>query len=134
MASRAEKPQFLQLRANLDISGDEILVKTFPFSLNHLRLWPSTFFFFFPLASNAIPDVGSVGWIERKKTKQNKKQIHKKSRNSCPWYPRMTFQVNIHIFGLTKCTIYWKKCSCFCSCFSLCCYYADFLNLKNYFQ
>ena len=71
MASRAEKPQFLQLRANLDISGDEILVKTFPFSLNHLRLWPSTFFFFFRLASNAIPDVGSVGWIERKKkTKQ----------------------------------------------------------------
>ena len=26
------------------------------------------------------------------------------------------------VFGLTKCTIYCKKCSCFCSCFSLCCY------------
>ena len=28
--------------------------------------------------------------------------------------------------GLTKCTIYWRKCYCFCSCFSLCCYYAHF--------
>ena len=32
-------------------------------------------------------------------------------------YPRTTLKVNIHIFGLTKCTIYCKKCSCFCSCF-----------------
>ena len=35
----------------------------------------------------------------------------------------MTFKVNIYIFGLTKCTIYCKKCSCCCSSFSLCCYY-----------
>ena len=33
----------------------------------------------------------------------------------------MTFKVNI--LGLTKCTIYCKKWSCFCCSFSLCCYY-----------
>ena len=43
-----------------------------------------------------------------------------KSRNRRPWYPRMTLKVNIHIVGLTKCTMYCKKCSCFCACFSLC--------------
>ena len=58
--------------------------------------------------------------------KKPKKQNHKKSRNRRPWYPRTTLKVNIHIFGLTKCTIYCKKCSCLCSCFSLCCYYAHF--------
>ena len=57
---------------------------------------------------------------------KKKKKTHKKSRNSRPWYPRMTLKVNIHIFGLTKSTIYCEKCSCFCSCFSLCCYYAHF--------
>ena len=49
-----------------------------------------------------------------------KKKNHKKSRNSRPGYARKTLKVNVHIFGLTKCTIYWEKCSCFCSCFSLC--------------
>ena len=78
---------------------------------------------FFRLAANAFPDIGSVGRIEKKQTK---KKIHKKSQNRRPWYPRTTLNVNIHIFGLTKCTIYCKKCSCFCSCFSLCCYYAHF--------
>ena len=73
---------------------------------------------FFRLASNAFPDVGSVKRIEKK--------THKKSRNMRPWYPRMTLKVNIHIFGLTKCTIYCKKCSCFRCCFSLFCYYAHF--------
>ena len=29
------------------------------------------------------------------------------NRRSC--YPRMTFKVNIYIFGLTKCTIYREK-------------------------
>ena len=78
---------------------------------------------FFRLAANAFPDIGSVGRIEKKQTN---KKIHKKSQNRRPWYPRTTLNVNIHIFGLTKCTIYCKKCSCFCSCFSLCCYYAHF--------
>ena len=35
------------------------------------------------------------------------------SRNRRPWYPRTTLKVNIHIFGLTKCTIYCEECSCF---------------------
>ena len=65
---------------------------------------------FFRLASNAFPDVGSVGRMEKKRSK---KKNHKKSRNRRPWYPRMKLKVNIHIFGLTKCTIYCKKCSCF---------------------
>ena len=64
--------------------------------------------FFFRLASNGFPDFGSVSRINKK----NKKN-HKKSRNWRPWYPRMTLKVNIYIFGLTKCTIYCKKCSCF---------------------
>ena len=53
--------------------------------------------FFFRLASNALPDIGSVA--------RKKKKYHKKSRNSRPWYPRTTLKVNIHIFGLTKYTI-----------------------------
>ena len=56
---------------------------------------------FFRLASNAFPDIGSVGRIA--------KTNHTKSRNRRPWYPRMTLKVNIHIFGLTKCTIYCKN-------------------------
>ena len=54
----------------------------------------------------------SVG-LNKKKPKKN----HKKFRNSRPWYPRTTLKINIHILGLTKCTIYCEKCSCFCSCF-----------------
>ena len=46
-------------------------------------------------------------------------------------YPRMALKVNIHIVGLTKCTVYCKKCSCFCACFSLCCYSCSFLRLKQ---
>ena len=66
-------------------------------------------------------------WVGRSDWKKKpKKENHKKSRNSRPWFLRTTLKVNIHIFGLTKCTIYCEKCSCFCSCFSLCCYYAHF--------
>ena len=54
--------------------------------------------------------IGSVGRIEKKKTK---KKNHKKSQNRRPWYVRTTLKVNIHIFRLTKYTIYRKKCSCF---------------------
>ena len=86
--------------------------------------------FFLHLSSNAFPDIELVGRIEKKNLKKN----HKKSRNSRPRYPRTTLKVNIHIFGLTKCTIYCEKCSCFCSCFSLCCYYAHFSDKKNYFK
>ena len=72
----------------------------------------------------------SVG-LKKKKTKRN----HKKSRNRRPWYPRTTLKVNIHIFGLTKYTIYCKKFSCFCFCFSLCCYYKySFFSLQQFFQ
>ena len=77
--------------------------------------------------SNALPDFGLVGRIE-KKTLKNKN--HKKSRNRRPWYPRMTLKVNNHIFGLTKHTINCKKCSCF----SLCFYYAHFSDYKNLFH
>ena len=91
-------------------------------SANHffVVLRPSPFFLSLP--SNAFPDIGSVGRIETKNLKKN----NKKSRNSRPWYPRTMLKVNIHIFGLTKCTIYCEKCSCFCPCFSLCCDYSHF--------
>ena len=56
---------------------------------------------FFCLGSNAFPDIGSIGRIEEKNLKENRK----KSRNRRPWYPRMTLKVNSYIFGLTKCTI-----------------------------
>ena len=68
-----------------------------------------------------------IGWIEKKNVKKN----HKKSRNRRPWYPRTTSKVNIQTFGWTKCTMcamYCKKFQCFCSCFSLFCYYAHFSN------
>ena len=67
-----------------------------------LGLRPSPLFFH--LASNAFPDVGSVGRIEKKN--RSIKKNHKKSQNRRPWYSRMTSKVNIHRFGLTKCTIY----------------------------
>ena len=57
---------------------------------------------FFLLASNTFPDVGSVAQIEKK----NLKKIHEKSWNRMPWYPRTMLKVNIHIFGLTKYTIF----------------------------
>ena len=60
---------------------------------------------FFCLASNAFPDIGSVGQIGKKNSKKN----HMEPQNRRPCYPRMTFKVNIYIFGLTKCTIYCEK-------------------------
>ena len=61
--------------------------------------------FFLRLPSNAFPDIGSVGRIEKKKlkTKQNKTKQHKKSRNSRSWYPRTKENVqytvkNVHVF------------------------------------
>ena len=62
--------------------------------------------FFLCLPLNTFPDIGSVSWIEKQK---NLKKNQKKSRNSRPWYPRTMLKVNIHIFGLTKCTIYCKN-------------------------
>ena len=67
-------------------------------------------------------------WVGRA---EKKKKNHKKSRNSRPWYARKTLKVNVHIFGLTKCTIYWEKCSCFCSCFSLCCLTMLIVQIKR---
>ena len=69
-----------------------------------------------PLLSLFTVECVSWYWVGR-----TEKKNHKKSRNSRPWYARKTLKVNVHIFGLKKCTIYWEKCSCFCSCFSLCC-------------
>jgi len=43
---------------------------------------------------------------------------------------RMTSKVNIYIFGLTKCTIYCKKCSCFSLLLLLC----SFFRLKELFR
>ena len=94
------------------------------------KLRPSPFFF--RLATNAFPDVGPVGRIGKRKTKKEKKN-HKKSRNRRPWYPRMTLKVNIHITGLTKCTIYCKKRSCFCSCFFSMLLLCSFFRLKELF-
>ena len=67
----------------------------------------------------------SVG-LKKKKLKKN----NKKSQNRRPWYPRMTLQVNIHIFGLKKCKIYCKKCTCCFSMLLLC----SFFRLKELFQ
>ena len=64
------------------------------------KLRPSLFFF--RLASNAFPDVGSVGRSVGLEKKIVKKKNHEESRNRRPWYPRMTLKVNIHIIGLTK--------------------------------
>ena len=51
-----------------------------------------------------------VGRIEKnKQTNKQKQKNHKKSRNRRPCYPRMTWKVNIYIFGLTKCTQYTVK-------------------------
>ena len=100
-----------------NVTSSKILVLS-PF----LKIMKGHRHFFLRLPLNAFPDIGSVGRIEKK----NLKKIHKKCRNSRPWYPRTTLKVNIHIYGLTKCTIYCEECSCFCSCFSLCCYYAHF--------
>ena len=55
-----------------------------------------------------------MGWsvgLKKKKKKNTEKKIHKKSRR--PWYPRVMLKVNIHIFGLTKCTIYCKNAPVF---------------------
>ena len=41
--------------------------------------------------------------------KKNSKKNHMEPQNRRPCYPRMTFKVNIYIFGLTKCTIYCEK-------------------------
>ena len=65
--------------------------------------------------------------------KQFPKKNHKKSRNRRPWYPRITLKVNIHITRLTKCTIYCKKHSCFCSFFFSTPLLCSFFRLKELF-
>ena len=82
-------------------------------AVEKVALRPSPFFSSFTV--ECVSWYWVVGRIEKK---------NKKSRN------RTTLKVNIHIFGFTKCTIYYEKCSCFCSCFSLCCYYAHFSDLR----
>ena len=81
----------------------------------------SPFYFLLSIKCVSWYCIGRSDW-----KKKNKKKNHQKSQNRGPWYPRTTLKVNIHIFILTKYTIYCEKCSCFCSCFALCCYYAHF--------
>ena len=83
-----------------------------------------------PLFSSFTVECVSWYWVGRIEKKKN----HKTSRNSRPWYPRTMLKINIHIFGLTKCTIYYKKCSCICSCFPLCIPLRSFFRLKELFQ
>ena len=61
--------------------------------------------FFFRLASNAFTDVGSVGLKKKRKLKK----ITSSLGIGGPGTPGVTLKVNIHILGLTKCTIYCKK-------------------------
>ena len=80
-------------------------------------------FFFFVYRRMRFLILGRSVGLKKKNLKKN----HKKSRNSRPWYPRTTLKVNIHAhIWTTECTIYREKCSCFCSSFSLCCYYVHF--------
>ena len=101
-----------------NVTSSKILVLSSPF----LKRWKAIAIFSFAYRRMRFLILGRSVGLKKKKTKRN----HKKSRNRRPWYPRTTLKVNIHIFGLTKCTIYCEECSCFCSCFSLCYYYAHF--------
>ena len=102
-----------------NVTSSKILVLSSPF----LKRWKAIAIFSFAYRRMRFLILGrSVGLKKKKNLEKN----HKKSRNSRPWYPRTTLKVDIHIFGLTKCTIYCEECSCFCSCFSLCYYYAHF--------
>ena len=68
-----------------------------------------------------------------KKKKKERKKNRKKSLNSRSWYPRTTLKFNIHIFGLTKCTmycIYYMFLFLFFSMLLLC----SFFRLKELFQ
>ena len=90
--------------------------------------------FFFRLASNALTDVGSVGLKKKRKLKK----ITSSLGIGGPGTPGVTLKVNIHILGLTKCTIYCNKkkflfCFLFfsmlllCSCFRL----KELFQVKN---
>ena len=70
-------------------------------------------FFFFRLASNAFPNIRSVGGIEKKNLKKNHKEV---SEQKALVRQNDVKTVYIYIFGLTKCTIYCKKRSCFSLC------------------
>ena len=78
-------------------------------SVHFLKLWKAIAFFSFVYRRMRFLILGRSVGLKKKPKKKN----HKKSRNSRPWYPRTTLKVNIRIFGLTKCTIYCEKCSCF---------------------
>ena len=88
------------------------------------NIWLGNPLFFLCLLSNAFPDIGSVGRIEKTK---NLKKNHKKCWNSRPWYPRTTLKVSIHIFGLTKLFMFLFL---FFSMLLLC----SFFRLKELFQ
>ena len=95
------------------VSGLDKVVNFKDFSRRPLKfktfsrlLRPSSFFSF-------SVECVSWCWVSRSDWKKKPKKNHKKSRNMRPWYPKMTLKVNNHIFRLTKCTTYYKKCSCF---------------------
>ena len=61
-----------------------------------------------------------------------KKKLKKITRSrgiGGPGIPGWRYKLTIHIFGLTKCTIYCKKCTCFFSMLLLC----SFFGLKELF-
>ena len=93
----------------------------------HVRPSPP---FFFRLASNAFPDIGSLGRIEKKNSKK-KSQVVSEQR---PCYPRMTLKVNIYIFGLTKCTTYCTESFLFLFLFFSTLLLCSFFRLKELFQ
>ena len=74
-----------------------------------------------------------LGWLVGLK-KKTKKKNQKKSQNRRPWYLRTTLKVNIHIFGLTKCTMYCKKMFLFLFLFSSMLLLCSFFRLKELFQ
>ena len=55
--------------------------------------------------------VNRLDW-KKKKLKRNTRSLRIEGPGTPGWREKF-----IHIFGLTKCTMYCEKCSCFCSCF-----------------
>ena len=75
-----------------------------------------------------------LGRSDLKKTESWEKKIARTLRNRRPWYPRMTLKVNIHIFGLTTCTIYCKNVPVFLFLFFSMMLLCSFFRLKELFQ
>ena len=89
---------------------------------------------FLYVASNAFPDIGSVGRIQKNKNKN--KNLQEVSRSETPGGPGpqddVKIKVNIHIIiWINKIQNILQKNV---PVFSLCCYYAHFSDKKDYFK